>query len=114
MSAAARWKVRRGQRQTEPLRLPCLRRHADIIETRRRARTRRILAVEISILFAQRFRCFFLSNPPIPQDPAQDCTDAAASYHCDGRDAFLDDTNEAADEDCDGTDVLDNDHGVGH
>jgi hypothetical protein len=49
----------------------------------------------------------FLFDPAIPQNPAEDRTDATPSDDCDGRDALLENTNEADDKYNNGADMLD-------
>ena len=49
-----------------------------------------------------------LTDPEIPEHPAQNRASAAPAYDRDWRDALLVDANEGADEDGDGGDVLDN------
>jgi hypothetical protein len=54
-----------------------------------------------------------LSDPPIPQEPAEERREAAPSHDGNGADALLEDPNETDHEYDDGADVLDDDGGIG-
>ena len=69
--------------------------------------------VAIAVRLGSDLGSCLLTDPEIPEHPAQNCASAAPAYDRDRRDALLVDANKGADEYGDGGDMLDNDSRVG-
>ena len=71
------------------------------------------VAIAVTMRLGGDLRSCLLTDPEIPEHPAQNCASAAPAYDRDWRHALLVDADEGADKDGDGGDMLDNDSRVG-
>lgn len=70
------------------------------------------VAIAVTVRLGDDLGGCLMTDPEIPEHPAQNCASAAPAYDRDWRDALLVDAHEGADEDRDGGYMLDNDSRV--